>query len=48
MIPDRIVAGTLLCAAAVAGGEIALVDGGPGAPFRVVLPRGSSFAEAAQ
>src|SRR5690606_20204798 len=31
-----------------AGGEIALVDGGPGATFRVVLPRGSSFSEAAQ
>lgn len=31
-----------------AGGEIALVDNGPGATFRVVLPRKASLAEAAQ
>ena len=31
-----------------AGGEIALVEGGPGATFRVVLPRARKFAEAAQ
>jgi signal transduction histidine kinase len=31
-----------------AGGEIALVEGGPGATFRVVLPRAEAPAEAAQ
>lgn len=31
-----------------AGGEIALVDGGTGATFRVVLPRAEGIAEAAQ
>lgn len=31
-----------------AGGEISLVDAGPGATFRVVLPRRGDFAEAAQ
>jgi signal transduction histidine kinase len=31
-----------------AGGDIALIDGGPGATFRVVLPRAKGFAEAAQ
>jgi len=31
-----------------AGGDIALIDGGPGATFRVVLPRSRKFAEAAQ
>lgn len=31
-----------------AGGEIALVEGGPGATFRVVLPCNESLAEAAQ
>jgi signal transduction histidine kinase len=31
-----------------AGGEIALVDGGSGATFRVVLPRNEDLAEAAQ
>lgn len=31
-----------------AGGEIALIEGGPGATFRVVLPRHKGFAEAAQ
>lgn len=31
-----------------AGGEIALIDGGPGATFRVVLPRHEGFAEAAE
>jgi signal transduction histidine kinase len=31
-----------------AGGEIALVDGGSGATFRVVLPRDESLVEAAQ
>jgi signal transduction histidine kinase len=31
-----------------AGGEIALADGGPGATFRVVLPRNDDLAEAAQ
>lgn len=31
-----------------AGGEIALVDGGPGATFRVVLPRSEGIMEAAQ
>ena len=31
-----------------AGGEIALVDGGPGATFRVVLPHEEAPAEAAQ
>ena len=30
-----------------AGGEITLVDGGPGATFRVVLPRHEGIAEAA-
>ena len=31
-----------------AGGEIALAEGGPGATFRVVLPRNENLAEAAQ
>jgi len=31
-----------------AGGEIALIEGGLGATFRVVLPRHRGFAEAAQ
>lgn len=31
-----------------AGGEIGLLDGGPGATFRVVLPRAARFEEAAQ
>jgi signal transduction histidine kinase len=31
-----------------AGGDITLIDGGPGATFRVVLPRSREFAEAAQ
>ncbi|CAH1649936.1 Histidine kinase [Hyphomicrobiales bacterium] len=31
-----------------AGGEIALVDGGPGATFQVVLPRGEPYSVAAQ
>ena len=31
-----------------AGGDIALIDGGPGATFRVVLPRGGALVEAAQ
>jgi signal transduction histidine kinase len=31
-----------------AGGEITLVDGGPGATFRVALPRRDGFEEAAQ
>lgn len=31
-----------------AGGEIGLLDGGPGATFRVVLPRAERFEEAAQ
>jgi len=30
-----------------AGGEITLIDGGPGATFQVVLPRHAGFAEAA-
>jgi signal transduction histidine kinase len=31
-----------------AGGEIALVDDGPGATFRITLPRKEEIAEAAQ
>ena len=31
-----------------AGGEISLLDGGQGATFRVTLPAGKSFEEAAQ